>query len=91
MLETMTQNTGERIAGQERRPAITAELLDVKAVAALFSCSPRHVYRLADAGLMPRPVKLGVLVRWPRLAIETWVSEGCPKCRPSAGTCRQAF
>ena len=38
-----------------------AAMLDVQAVAAMLSVSPRTVYRLADAGRMPSPVKLGVL------------------------------
>ncbi len=41
-------------------------LLDENAVAQLIDCSTRHVYRLAGAGLMPTPVKLGTLVRWRR-------------------------
>jgi excisionase family DNA binding protein len=58
-----------------------AALLDVRAVAALLDCSPRHVYRLSDAGRMPPPVKLGSLVRWPRQAIEDWITTGCKPCR----------
>jgi excisionase family DNA binding protein len=63
-------------------PAAPPALLDVEQVAALLNCSPRHVYRLADAGRMPAPVRLGALVRWSRLEIETWVSTGCKPCRP---------
>jgi excisionase family DNA binding protein len=58
-----------------------AQLLDVRAVAALLGCSPRHVYRLADAGQMPAPVRLGALVRWRRQAIEDWIAAGCKPCR----------
>ena len=58
-----------------------AALLDVGSVAALLSCSVRHVYRLADAGRMPPPVKLGALVRWPRRAVEQWLDDGCPPVR----------
>jgi predicted DNA-binding transcriptional regulator AlpA len=32
-----------------------AALLGVREVAALLGCSTRHVYRMADAGRMPRP------------------------------------
>ncbi len=78
---TLTNATGERIAVPEPRPAITAELLDVRAAAVLLGCSPRHVYRLADAGKMPAPVRLGSLVRWNRSALLTWISEGCPNVR----------
>jgi len=55
-----------------------ARLLDVGAVAALLGVSSRHVYRLADGGRMPRPLKLGGARRWDRVAIERWVSDGCP-------------
>ncbi len=58
-----------------------AALLDVQAVARLLSCSTRHVYRLADAGRMPPPIKLGALCRWNRLAVETWLADGCPSVR----------
>jgi excisionase family DNA binding protein len=62
-----------------RGPATQAAvLLDVGAVAEILGCSVRHVYRLADRGAMPRPLKVGALVRWPRLAIERWISDGCP-------------
>ena len=45
------------------------QLLNVQAVAETLGCSPRHVYRLSDAGKMPGPVKLGSLVRWSASAI----------------------
>jgi excisionase family DNA binding protein len=64
-----------------RKDLLEAALLDVQAVAALLSCSTRHVYRLADAGRMPPPIKLGALVRWQRSAVEGWISEGCPPVR----------
>ena len=60
-------------------------LLNVEGVAALLNCSPRHVYRLADMGRVPRPVKLGALVRWSRASIEDWISRGCPACRNGGG------
>ena len=62
-----------------------AALLDVRAVASLLACSSRTVYRLADGGKMPRPVKLGALVRWPRAAIEEWVAGGCQPVRAAKG------
>lgn len=66
-----------------RRTAIRepAALLDVNAVAHLLQCSVRHVYRLSDAGKMPRPVKVGALVRWRRAEIKQWIMEGCPDWR----------
>ena len=62
-------------------PAKEVLLLDVKAVARFLSCSARHVYRLADSGRMPRPQKLGALVRWDRIELEKWLADDCPVCR----------
>jgi excisionase family DNA binding protein len=63
-------------------------MLDVRAVAALLDCSVRHVYRLADAGRMPRPVKLGALVRWRRAEVESWIADGCPAVTKRKGARR---
>ena len=57
-----------------------AKLLHVGAVAELLACSTRHVNRLADAGRMPAPIRLGALVRWQRAAIDEWIAAGCPTC-----------
>jgi len=73
--------TRDGIAGADSsRP----ELLDVRAVADLLGCSPRHVYRLADAGRMPRPLRLGALVRWRRDELMGWIAAGCPADRRAA-------
>lgn len=64
------------------RPAFPAEMLSVRDVAALLGgCSTRHVYRLADAGRMPHPFKLGALVRWRRTEVLNWIEAGCPSVR----------
>jgi excisionase family DNA binding protein len=62
-------------------PAALSALLDVKAVAQLLACSQRHIYRLADAGRMPPPRRLGALVRWSRQELEDWISKGCRPVR----------
>jgi len=54
------------------------KLLDVQAVAEMLDCSTRHVYRLADAGKMPPPLRLNSLVRWSRKSVAHWIDEGCP-------------
>jgi len=59
-----------------RRPGEVA-LLDVVAVAKLLACSKRTVYRLTDAGKMPRSVKIGALVRWDRETLLAWIRDGC--------------
>ena len=64
--------------------ASAAVLLDVQAVATLLDCSPRHVYRLADGGRMPSPVRLGALVRRRRQDLDAWFADGCKPVRASA-------
>jgi len=62
----------------------SAALLDVRTVAKLLGCSPRHVYRLSDAGRMPAPVRLGSLVRWKATgpgSLQEWLDAGCPPVR----------
>ena len=61
-----------------RALSVEPVLFDVKYVAEILQCSVRHVYRLANAGYMPRPVKLGALVRWRREELEDWIADGCP-------------
>lgn len=63
------------------KPAAEPAMLDVKGVARLLGCSPRHVTRLAEAGRMPEPVRLGALVRWDRAGLAKWMAAGCPAVR----------
>ena len=82
-MTTYVHASDTRTADPDVRPAVSAELLDVKAVAALLGgCSLRHVFRLADSGRMPRPVKLGALVRWRRAELEVWIGAGYPSQQP---------
>ncbi|MFO0014077.1 MAG: helix-turn-helix transcriptional regulator [Planctomycetota bacterium] len=69
----------------ETRTTQDRRLLAVDDVAAMLGVSGRHVYRLADGGRMPRPVKLGGAVRWDRQAIESWITNGCPSSPTAKG------
>lgn len=88
MLESQTQTTAEaKTGGEERMPRESSELsllIDVHALSALLNCSARHIWRMADAGKMPRPYKIGALCRWDRAVIKDWISKGCPSCRKVA-------
>lgn len=53
-------------------------LLNASEVSALLGVSSRSVYRLSDAGKMPRPLKVGGSVRWDRQTVERWIADGCP-------------
>ncbi|MFO8007034.1 MAG: helix-turn-helix domain-containing protein [Candidatus Brocadiia bacterium] len=82
---TTGAKTGKGLAATRERAA----MMTVQDVAEALQCSARTVYRLADSGRMPRPVKLGALVRWPRQVIEQWIADGCPRCeRRRAGHAR---
>ncbi len=85
-MTTATATTGEVIAGPDR--ARGEQLLDVQSLAAMLGCSPRHCYRLADGGRMPRPLKLGALVRWRTAEIREWIAAGCPSVRAAKGGAR---
>ena len=79
---TTKVTSAERVGGPE---TAQPELLSVEDVATLLRCSPRHIYRLADRGHMPRPVKLGALVRWSRRSVLKWVCDGCRPRRSVKG------
>jgi len=59
----------------QSQPIDPAALLDVDAVAALLDCSPRHVWRMSDAGDFPRPLSIGKkLKRWPRSTVLAYLA-----------------
>ena len=60
-------------------PADPGQLIGVRELAKLLGCGSRTIYRLADSGRMPRPRKIGGLVRWSLMEIRKWVEDGCPK------------
>ena len=82
MTEQWTEANKQHItstATSHREPAV---MVDIQYVAALLSCSQRHVRRLSsDTGKMPLPVKIGALLRWNRNELEVWIAQGCPDCR----------
>lgn len=88
-MSTQTAVFSKRKADPNSDSTVPPELLDVQAVAALLGgCSTRHVYRLADSGHMPRPIKLGALVRWRRAELMSWLEGGCQPFRPTKATPR---
>jgi excisionase family DNA binding protein len=56
-----------------------ALLIDVREVANLTSLGDRTVWRLAQSGRLPLPLKVGGRRLWSRLAIEKWIQSGCPR------------
>jgi predicted DNA-binding transcriptional regulator AlpA len=62
--------------------------IDVCPLAALLSCSTRHVWRMVDSGAMPQPLRLGRLRRWRVGDVREWVRRGCPPVRQRTGRAR---
>ena len=81
MPEDRVNTTGTCVRRRELTASQPSLLVNVHDVAALLKCSPRHVWRLVEAGKIPRPYKVGALCRWDRAAIQQWVRDGCPSCR----------
>ena len=71
----------ERIDGREAGSEKMPVMLTVNDVARMLKCSSRHVWRLSDAGRMPRPCKVGALCRWEQTTVKQWIADGCPNCR----------
>lgn len=65
-------------------------MLTAADVATLVRCSIRTVYRLADQGSIPKPVRLGRLIRWPREPFERWIADGCPTPAGAKSSARQS-
>lgn len=81
---TQSQAAGPSRPEPARRaspPRLEPKMLNVNQVADLLTCSPRTVYRQVDMGCMPKPIRIGRLVRWPAGAIDEWISQGCPDQR----------
>lgn len=60
------------------------ELISIDVLAKRLDCSSRHIRRLVDSGRIPRPIKLGALLRWIRTDIDQWIAASCPACRKGA-------
>jgi predicted DNA-binding transcriptional regulator AlpA len=55
--------------------------IDAGAVATMTSCSSRHVWRMADQGLLPAPLRLGRLRRWRVGTLREWLRDGAKPVR----------
>lgn len=72
---TVGANTGGGALGARELPI---HLGDVEAVRQMLGgISIRHVFRMADAGLMPWGVKIGARRMWNLAEIAEWIRSGC--------------
>lgn len=71
-----SHESGGIVSDSHRTPDI---VFDVQGVAHLLQCSTKTIRRLSDSGRMPRPVRIGRLLRWRRRDIAEWLEAGCPR------------
>ena len=51
---------------------------DAAGLAKLLQVSLRHVNALNASGRLPKPIRLGRSVRWPREELVRWIAAGAP-------------
>ncbi len=66
---------------QKRTDPVGRRLIGAKGVAPKLDMSVRHVFRAADAGLIPTGIKVGRLRRWDEAQLDEWIRAGCPPIR----------
>jgi prophage regulatory protein len=59
-----------------------AALLTAEQLAATLQVSKRTLWRMRSAGQMPRPIRIGGVVRWRRDEVAAWIAAGCPAASP---------
>ena len=52
--------------------------VDAAELAKLLHVSLRHVNALNSSGRLPKPIRLGRSVRWPREELVWWIAAGAP-------------
>jgi excisionase family DNA binding protein len=61
----------------------TPDFLTRREVAERLQCCPKHVSAMVREGVIPSPLMLGRLPRWPKRGFEAWLACGCrPPHRP---------
>lgn len=54
------------------------QLITIKKLAAILDIGERTAWRYLSAGKLPKPIRLGRLVRWDKAVIHSWVDAGTP-------------
>lgn len=71
-------DSAENITADATKPLSVRTALSADEVAEALGISRAHVWKLASTGRLPRPVRLGRAVRWPRKDLEQWLAAGAP-------------
>ena len=54
------------------------KLLSAEAVGTMLSLSRRQIFRLNSCGKIPKPIRIGGVVRWSEKSISEWLAAGAP-------------
>jgi len=54
-------------------------LINASQFAGLLQVSSRTLWRMLSAGRLPKPIRVGGIVRWRVCEVKGWVAEGCPE------------
>ena len=65
--------------GGQTPPDDQGLLIDTRQACKLLKVSPRTLWRMYNSGEMPKPIRIGRVVRWNFEELRAWVNEGCPK------------
>jgi predicted DNA-binding transcriptional regulator AlpA len=59
--------------------AIEPVMITARQLAVLLQVSTRQVWRMLSVGRVPKPIRVGGIVRWRMAEVENWIAEGCPE------------
>jgi len=71
-------SSGPSNNGEHTEAGIPKIALSAEEVADALGISRAHVFKLHSGGRLPRPIRLGRAVRWPRKDLEEWLAAGAP-------------
>ena len=69
--------------------AIEPVMITARQLAVLLQVSTRQVWRMLSAGRVPKPIRVGGIVRWRMAEVENWIAEGCPSLEARENTTRR--
>ena len=61
-----------------------AALITAAELARLMQISQRTLWRLASAGKLVQPIRIGGNTRWRLYEVEQWIADGCPPATESS-------
>lgn len=64
--------------GKSKQPVGEQVLVDAETAAAMCAMHRGTWYKKVAAGLAPKPVSIGGVIRWRKAELEEWIVAGCP-------------